>query len=151
MNFFNIGTAELLLIFVVALIVVGPRRLPEIARSLGKVVNDIRKISKEFTAEMTRELEAPTKELTEVTQGLKAPVKGLTKELTEVTQGLKAPVKELTKELTEVTQGLKAPVKELTKELTEVTQELETPAKELKETTDQNASEKAAQGDQDNG
>ena len=56
MNFFNIGTAELLLIFVIALIVVGPRRLPEIAQSLGKIVNDVRKISQEFTTEMTREL-----------------------------------------------------------------------------------------------
>jgi sec-independent protein translocase protein TatB len=147
MNFFNIGTAELLLIFVIALIVVGPRRLPEIARSLGKVVNDVRKMSQEFTAEVTRGLEAPAKELTEVKRELEAPVKGLT----EVTQGLTAPVKELTKELAGVTQGLKDPAKELAKELTEATQELETPAKELKETTDQNASEKAAQGDQDNG
>lgn len=58
MNFFNIGTAELLLIFVIALIVVGPRRLPEIAQSLGKIVSDIRKVSQEFTTEMTRELNA---------------------------------------------------------------------------------------------
>ncbi len=56
MNFFNIGTAELLLIFAIALIVVGPRRLPEIAQGLGKIINDVRKISQEFTEEMTREL-----------------------------------------------------------------------------------------------
>jgi Tat protein translocase TatB subunit len=72
MNFFNIGTAELLLIFVVALIVVGPRRLPEIARSLGKIVNDVRKMSQEFTTEMIRELEAPAKELAEVKRELEA-------------------------------------------------------------------------------
>jgi Tat protein translocase TatB subunit len=60
MNFFNIGTAELLLIFAIALIVVGPRRLPEIARTLGKIVNDVRKISQEFTVDVMREVNAPS-------------------------------------------------------------------------------------------
>jgi Tat protein translocase TatB subunit len=59
MNFFNIGTAELMLIFVIALIVVGPRRLPEVGRSLGKVVNDVRQMSQEFTAPLTQELTMP--------------------------------------------------------------------------------------------
>ena len=58
MNFFNIGAAELLLIFAIALIVVGPRRLPEIAQGLGKIINDVRKVSQNFTMEMTRELNA---------------------------------------------------------------------------------------------
>ena len=62
MNFFNIGTAELLLIFVIALVVVGPRRLPEIARSFGKIVSDVRKMSQDFTAQMSQELDALPKE-----------------------------------------------------------------------------------------
>jgi len=62
MNFFNIGTAELLLIFAIALIVVGPRRLPQIARDFGKILNDLRKMSQEFTAQMTQELDALPKE-----------------------------------------------------------------------------------------
>ncbi|MBL7184072.1 MAG: twin-arginine translocase subunit TatB [Anaerolineae bacterium] len=62
MNFFNIGTAELLLIFAIALIVVGPRRLPEIGREFGKILNDLRKMSQEFTTQMTQELNAPAKE-----------------------------------------------------------------------------------------
>jgi Tat protein translocase TatB subunit len=70
MNFFNIGTPELILIFIIALIVVGPRRLPEIARQLGKIVNDLRRMSQEFTTEMMRELEPPAKELTEMTREL---------------------------------------------------------------------------------
>ncbi len=35
---FNIGMPELILVFVVALIVVGPRRLPDLGRQLGKAV-----------------------------------------------------------------------------------------------------------------
>jgi len=90
MNFFNIGTAELLLIFVIALIVVGPRRLPEIARSLGKIMNDLRKISQEFTTQMTQELNAPAKELEEIRQELETSAK----ELREMTQEISAPVRE---------------------------------------------------------
>ena len=150
MNFFNIGTPELILIFIIALIFVGPRRLPEVAREIGKVLSDLRKMSQEFTTDLTRELEAPAKELAEMKQALEAPVK----ELAEMKQVLEAPVKELA----EMKQELEAPVKELTemkqeleapaKEPAEMKQELEAPAEELKEIADQDASEKAASGDQ---
>ncbi|HZD16884.1 MAG TPA: twin-arginine translocase TatA/TatE family subunit [Actinomycetota bacterium] len=46
---FNIGPQELLLILVVALLVVGPRRLPELARSLGKGIRELRKAQDEVT------------------------------------------------------------------------------------------------------
>ena len=39
----NIGAQELLLILLVALLVVGPRRLPELGRSLGKGIRELRK------------------------------------------------------------------------------------------------------------
>jgi sec-independent protein translocase protein TatB len=90
MNFFNIGTAELILIFIIALIVVGPRRLPEIGREIGKILSDIRKMSQEFTTDLTRELEAPARELGEITQELEAPGK----ELREMTREMSAPAKE---------------------------------------------------------
>jgi Tat protein translocase TatB subunit len=62
MNFFNIGTAELILIFIIALIFVGPRRLPEIGRSIGKIMRDLRQMSQEFTVDVMREMNAPAKE-----------------------------------------------------------------------------------------
>ncbi len=34
----NLGLSELLVIFVIALVVIGPRRLPEVARGLGEAV-----------------------------------------------------------------------------------------------------------------
>jgi len=51
MNFFGIGIPELMLILVIALIVFGPERLPEIGRSLGKAVRDFRQMSAGFTSE----------------------------------------------------------------------------------------------------
>lgn len=39
---FDIGTQELIIIFVVALLVFGPKKLPELARTLGKGVRDLK-------------------------------------------------------------------------------------------------------------
>jgi Tat protein translocase TatB subunit len=57
MGFSGIGIWEIVLVLVVILIVLGPRRLPEIARTLGKTVRAIRKASADLTATVSRELE----------------------------------------------------------------------------------------------
>jgi len=57
MGFFGIGTGEILLILVVALIIWGPGRLPEIARTLGKTVRAFKKASFDLTTAVTREIE----------------------------------------------------------------------------------------------
>jgi sec-independent protein translocase protein TatA len=68
MNFFGIGIPELLLILVIALIVFGPERLPEIGRSIGKAVRDFRQMSAGFTSEwqeLSKELEETAAEVQE--------------------------------------------------------------------------------------
>ncbi len=49
---FNVGGGELLVILLVALIVLGPQRLPEAARQVGRVMGDIRRISGGFQQEL---------------------------------------------------------------------------------------------------
>ena len=44
---FNIGPLEILTVLVIALVVVGPKRLPELARMLGRGLNEFRKIQDE--------------------------------------------------------------------------------------------------------
>jgi sec-independent protein translocase protein TatA len=61
MDFFGIGPWEILLIIVIALIVVGPGRIPEIARTLGKTVRAIRRAGAELTTAVTKELETAEK------------------------------------------------------------------------------------------
>ena len=48
---FGIGMTELLVIFVIALIVLGPKRLPDLARSLGKGLHEFRRASGELRRE----------------------------------------------------------------------------------------------------
>ena len=55
--FSGIGIWEVLLIIVVILIVLGPQRVPEIARKLGQVVRAIRRASTDLTTAVTRELD----------------------------------------------------------------------------------------------
>ena len=49
---FGIGTPELLVILLVALIVLGPQRLPEIARALGKGLAELRRATSGLTDEL---------------------------------------------------------------------------------------------------
>jgi sec-independent protein translocase protein TatA len=56
---FGIGMPELLVILIVALLVLGPKRLPEIARSLGKGMAEFRRASTEFQRTLSASLEEP--------------------------------------------------------------------------------------------
>lgn len=59
---FGIGSGELLLLLIVALIVLGPERMPKLARDLGRAVAEFRKTSDELRGEFLnadKYLEAP--------------------------------------------------------------------------------------------
>jgi sec-independent protein translocase protein TatB len=49
---FNIGGGELLVIVLIALIVLGPQRLPDALRTVGRVVGEVRRISSGFQQEL---------------------------------------------------------------------------------------------------
>lgn len=52
----NIGVPELIVIFIVALIVFGPRRLPELGRTLGKALGEFRKHSADLRTAFEEEM-----------------------------------------------------------------------------------------------
>ena len=56
---FSVGMPELLVILIVALLVLGPKRLPDIARSLGKGMAEFRRASTEFQRTLSASLEEP--------------------------------------------------------------------------------------------
>lgn len=55
MNIFGIGLPEMAVIFTIALLVFGPKKLPEIGRSMGKAIRGFQDASRDFESEFTRE------------------------------------------------------------------------------------------------
>lgn len=53
----NIGAAELMMIAVVALLVFGPRKLPELGRSIGQALRELRRTTSQVTDELRGGLE----------------------------------------------------------------------------------------------
>lgn len=84
----SVGFGELLLIGLVALIVFGPRRLPEIARRAGELMAKARTATKELTDSLDAEYEGATAPLADLQgeyQATKDQITDTTSKLTELT------------------------------------------------------------------
>lgn len=53
--FFDFGSGEILLIVLAAFLIFGPSKIPEIARNLGKFINDIKRASEDIKTEINKE------------------------------------------------------------------------------------------------
>ncbi|UCG40146.1 MAG: twin-arginine translocase TatA/TatE family subunit [Acidimicrobiia bacterium] len=78
----SINGAEYLVILVVALLVFGPHRLPELTRKLSGWIREVRKVAQDFRTA----LESEVGDLTQPLEDLKAPIKELEKPLRDVTK-----------------------------------------------------------------
>ena len=61
MNFLDMGIMEIVLVLVVALIIWGPGKIPEIARNFGKFMSAMKKMSFDLTTQVRKELELEEK------------------------------------------------------------------------------------------
>lgn len=52
----NLGFSEMVFLFLLALIIFGPKRMPEIGRQIGKALNDFKRASNEFKAQIETEI-----------------------------------------------------------------------------------------------
>ena len=91
----KIGAMELVVIFIVALLVIGPDKLPQYARKFGMALREFRKASSGVTKEIResvidplQEAQKPLREamepLDEISRDLKAEVKGVEKDLKDI-------------------------------------------------------------------
>ena len=53
--FFDFGAGEIMLVVLAVLLVFGPGKIPEIARNLGKFINEIKRASEDIKTEINRE------------------------------------------------------------------------------------------------
>ena len=63
---FNLGFPELVVIFVVALVVFGPRKLPELGRSLGRSIGEFKRATNELKRTWEDEVQAENEEVKRV-------------------------------------------------------------------------------------
>lgn len=60
----NLGMPEMIFLFVLALIIFGPKKLPEIGRQVGRALNEFKRASNEFKAQIETEIANLDKEPT---------------------------------------------------------------------------------------
>jgi TatA/E family protein of Tat protein translocase len=77
MNILGMGPMEILLIVVLALIVFGPAKLPEIMGQVGKAINDFRRATSELSDEFNRTIQAELQETRSVIDETKSAVSGM--------------------------------------------------------------------------
>lgn len=95
-SFFGIGAPELVFILILAGIVLGPHRIRDVARWLGKTTAQLQAISRGFTTQLNKELDAmdesgDLKGTLQEVQDLRRQVAELRH---EITKGISEPVKE---------------------------------------------------------
>jgi sec-independent protein translocase protein TatB len=70
MNFFGVGPLELALVAVIAVVVLGPDRLPEVAVQLARAIRYLRSYATSATAQMRQDLDELTRDYEDVRKEL---------------------------------------------------------------------------------
>ncbi|MEK6599439.1 MAG: Sec-independent protein translocase protein TatB [Deltaproteobacteria bacterium] len=71
---FGIGVTELIVILVIAIIFIGPKKLPEIAKAAGKAFAEFKKATEDIKNSVKEDIEKTTAPLTELSKEVQAPI-----------------------------------------------------------------------------
>jgi len=86
MNFLGIGLPEIVLVLIIAIIVLGPQRLPGAAVQIARAIRQLRGYATGVTAQMRAELEGLTKEYEQVRKELQEFRQAVGKDATSITE-----------------------------------------------------------------
>ena len=84
MDFLGIGLPEIVVILIIAAVVIGPKRLPEVAVQLARVIRQLRGYATDVTSQMRSELDELTREYEQVRKDLQEFRESATKEVRSV-------------------------------------------------------------------
>jgi TatA/E family protein of Tat protein translocase len=87
----NLGAGEILLLALLALLLFGPKRLPEVGRQVGRALAEIRRVSREFEREVRDVTEPFQREVRDVAEPFE-------RELRETAEPLEREARELERE-----------------------------------------------------
>ena len=93
----SIGTQEIILIFIIALIVFGPRKLPEIGKAIGKGLADFKKASNELRQTWEEEVSLD-KEKAALTNAISESTGGLTEIVSDINKSADSAVSSVLQE-----------------------------------------------------
>ena len=98
---FDIGFSELIVIAVVALIVIGPERLPKVARTLGHLLGRAQRYVNDVKSDINREIQLDElkKLQTQVTDSARAMEESVRKEYDAARSAIEAPAQQAAAEL----------------------------------------------------
>ncbi len=94
MDFFGVGLPEIILILIVAVIVVGPKRLPEVAAQVARVVRQLRGYATDVTTQMRSELDELTREYEQMRKELEEVRETAVKDIDSVSREVDRAVRE---------------------------------------------------------
>ena len=97
----HIGFWELVVVFAVALLVIGPDKLPYYAKKLGEALQSFRGVSKELTDELQKSVVEPLQEA-------QKPLREAVQPLTDLTDEVNAEIKDLEKSVKDLGKPVKA-------------------------------------------
>lgn len=107
---FGISSFELLIIFMIGLLVLGPERMPEVVRGLGKVVGKLKRFTDEARSQFEKELEVDELKKTfddfKKSEELRSLTSGLTQLETEAKKGVGTLQEELSSHIDETTERI---------------------------------------------
>jgi Tat protein translocase TatB subunit len=85
-EFFGLGFGEIVLVIIIALIIFGPEKVPEMARSLGKMMRTIRQATSGFTNAVTQEVDEVKKTASDLTAPITQEINEVKKTTSDITQ-----------------------------------------------------------------
>jgi len=91
---FDIGMPELIVIFIVALLVIGPKKLPELARTLGKGMGELKKALQDVKESVEEEFEETTSDIRETVADVKKQIETEVKDTGKMIKDTAKEVKE---------------------------------------------------------